>query len=128
MKETRTQQVSTTYKIPLQDACRYTARWREAHRNSDRAFTIDVQELKDVIDEFSRRNPFNCPVKEVRVYFGIKDDGKEGLILVGVDKYGRDITTLIPNVGSNVEDLENSGTYDFTKPCPDTCDDTSPLA
>ena len=119
-------QVGTTYNIPLADAERYTARWREDHRDSDKAFTIDVQELKDIIDELGRRHHHQCPVKQIRVYFGIKDDGKEGLILVGVDKDGKDITTLPPTPGRAEDD--NSGTYDFTKPCPSTCDETSPLS
>jgi len=126
MAGTTTVRIATTYNIPLEDAARYTARWREDHRDSDRAFTIDVQELKDIIDELGRRHHHQCPIKEIRVYFGIKDDGKEGLILVGVDKDGKDITSLPPTPGR--ADLDNSGTYDFTKPCPDTCDNTSPLS
>jgi|RhiMetdeSRZDD1v2_1073273.scaffolds.fasta_scaffold00608_25 hypothetical protein len=121
-------QVNTTYQIPLADAERYTARWREDHRGSDKAFTINVQELKDIIDELGRRHHHHCPIEQIRVYFGIKDDGKEGLILVGVDKDGKDITTLPPTSDGADDDVDNSGTYDFTKPCPDTCDETSPLS
>lgn len=125
MQETTTPQLGTTYNIPWEEAARYTARWREAHRDADKAFTIDVQELKDIIDELGRRHHHQRPIKEVRVYFGIKDDGKEGLILVGVDKDGKDIITLPPKFEGDADD---SGTYDFTKPCPSTCDETSPLS
>ena len=118
----------TVYSIPLSDACRYTRRWREAG-NTIRAFTIDTQELLDIIDELGRKHL--KAVAQVRVYFGIKDTGEEALVLVGVDEHGNDITSFMKpgaaQSAKNVEGEEESGTYDFTRPCPDTCDSGSPL-
>ena len=116
----------TVYSIPLSDACRYTRRWRDAG-NTVKAFTIDKQELIDIFDELGRKHL--SEVTEVRVYFGIKDDGKEALVLVGVDAEGNDITSFYKpgETTQRVEGEEESGTYDFTRPCPDTCDEGSPL-
>ena len=115
----------TVYSIALSDACRYTRRWREAG-NSIKAFTIDTQELTDIITELGVKHMKE--VKQVRVYFGIKDDNKEALVLVGVDEFGNDITSFMkPESAAKVEGEEESGTYDFTRPCPDTCDEESPL-
>jgi hypothetical protein len=128
MPETTNTVDCTTYRIPLEDAERYTKRWREAHPSSDRAFTINVEELKDIVNELGKRHQDYIP--QIRVYFGIKDDGKEALILVGVDKWGKDITVLpIPPgaTSSGADAADDSGTYDFTRPCPGTCDTTSSL-
>ena len=115
----------TVYSIALSDACRYTRRWREAG-NTIKAFTIDTQELTDIITELGVKHMKE--VKQVRVYFGIKDDNKEALVLVGVDEFGNDITSFMkPESAAKVEGEEESGTYDFTRPCPDTCDEESPL-
>jgi hypothetical protein len=116
----------TVYSIPLSDACRYTRRWREAG-NSIKAFTIDKQELLDIIDELGLKH--QKEIQQVRVYFGIKDDEKEALVLVGVDEFGNDITSFMKpgETTQKVEGEEESGTYDFTRPCPDTCDEGSPL-
>ena len=115
----------TVYSIALSDACRYTRRWREAG-NTIKAFTIDTQELIDIITQLGVKHMKE--VHQVRVYFGIKDDNKEALVLVGVDEYGNDITSFMkPESTAKVEGEEESGTYDFTRPCPDTCDEGSPL-
>lgn len=108
------------YSIPLDTAIEYTTRWRQTH--SLKAFTIDVAELYDIIDELGQGNR----VKGVRVYFGYKEDGSEALVLVGVDDRENDILN-IPGEGEDAE--VNPGTYDFTRPCPSTCDNNdSPLA
>jgi len=115
-------QTETIYNIPLCDAVRWTTAWREKNPESTRAFKVDACELKDVIDELGKvfqgeKLPY------VRFYLAIKDTGKEGLVLVGVDKDGNDICQFV-----NKQDTEESGTYDFTHPCPDTCDQSgSPL-
>lgn len=125
MSETTISTESTTYKIPLADAERYTRRWREQNPGSDRAFTINVQELKEIINELGRRRQHDIP--QIRVYFGIKDDNREALVLVGVDLNGSDITIVPPGGVETEAQTDDSGTYDFTRPCPGTCDTTSPL-
>jgi len=48
---------------------------------------------------------------DVRVYMGIKDDGKPTLIIVGVDAKGDDM--IDPDNGYHI--------YDFSEPCPSNC-------
>lgn len=111
----------TVYSIPLAEACEYTRRWRE-RGNQVKAFTIDVAELNDVINEIKR---VAFEMKAIRVYFGYKEvngEMQECLVLVGLDNDGNDITSYMSRGHSE------SGTYDFTRPCPDTCDTAgSPL-
>lgn len=88
----------------------------EEDKNFLRAFTIPGEDFKELI---------KLPgVVDARAYLGIKKgESKPCLLLVGVDKDNKDI----------VSDLETeivlgtSGIYDFTTPCPDTCDKDSKL-
>ncbi|HYF33352.1 MAG TPA: hypothetical protein VD993_19640 [Chitinophagaceae bacterium] len=114
-------QAETVYSIPLAEACEYTRRWRE-RGHTVKAFAIDVAELNDVINEIKN---IHFEMKAIRVYFGYKEVNgnlEECLVLVGLDDNGNDIT------GYMAKGTEHSGTYDFTRPCPDTCDTSgSPL-
>jgi len=115
----------TIYSIPVEEACAWTRRWRDAG-NTIRAFTIDVAELNDIINELGKLLP--DPVRQVRVYFGYKDTGEECLVLVGVDAEGKDIVYYWKrDEALGADATEESGTYDFTRPCPSTCDEGSPL-
>lgn len=53
----------------------------------------------------------------VRAYIGIDENGLNKLMLVGVDANGRDM----------IDDTNGDYIYDFTLPCPNTCDTSSPL-
>ena len=110
----------TVYSIPLAEAVEYTRRWRE-RGHQVKAFAIDVKELNDVIDELQTSHP-EFQMTQIRVYFGYKDNNDECLVLVGLDDQGNDITSYFSR------GQEEPGTYDFTRPCPDTCDTNgSPL-
>lgn len=105
----------TTYDLPLQTAVDWTTAWRAAHVNVPnyvKAFRVDVNEIQEILQE--------AGTDYIRLYFGI-DGTTEKLILVAVDEYDNDI--INPTVNGHVK----SGTYDFTNPCPPTCDDQSPL-
>lgn len=105
--------------IDLTDAQRFTARWRKeqgtyiAHHELH-AFVIPPADLKEVLDE---------KPSAIRAYIGIDDLGEAKLMIVGT-KYNEDTDTF--------EDIipvspENSGIYDFSRPCPNLCDKKSPL-
>ena len=104
---------SDLYEIPLIEAVDWTSRWQqfqaESKPNPDdskKAFRVDVAELQDVINNIPGK------VQYVRFYLGLDPKMQEHLVLVGVDSDNKDLTAL---------------TYDFTRPCPDICDITSPL-
>lgn len=114
--------------ISLEIAKDWTDRWRnidsnyKAH-NDCRAFNIPLIDLQEVIKEKG--------VASVRGYIGVEEIIVEGepvfiekLIIVGVDAAGKDMIT-----SSNGVTLDDDGgdIYDFTNPCPNTCDDISPL-
>jgi hypothetical protein len=102
----------STYLIPLQTSVNWTSAWRSANPNSIKAFKIDMQEVNDMLREVG--------VSSIRAYFGL-DNGIEKLVLVAVDANGNDI--INPTVDGHII----SGTYDFSQPCPPTCDPSSPL-
>ena len=109
---------NSIYQIPLETAIAWTARWREFQQDhkpepidNKKAFRVNVQELQDVIN--------NIPgeVTDIRFYFGLDDAMTEHMVLVGVDKENKDLYTY----------EGQAYTYDFTHPCPSTCDIDSPL-
>ena len=116
-----------TNKISLKTAKKWAKEWRDDEASYNkyfdcRAFTIPLVDLKEVIGEGA---------VAARAYLGVektKVDGEnvfiEKLMFVGVDKNGKDMIS-----SNNGEDLNaaSGGIFDATKPCPDTCDNTSPL-
>jgi hypothetical protein len=94
------------YTIPLEEAIQWTSAWRAARGSGAvRSFRIDVAELQEIISERG------CMY--MRVYFGMNSEGDEKLVLVGVNEHDRDMISKV---------------YDFTQPCPSTCDNSSPLS
>lgn len=80
-----------------------------------RAFLIDASELREILDESKH-------VKYVRVYFGLDTQlpqNEEKMMLVPVNGMGVDMIN---------EKGPNSNIFDFTLPCPPTCDRESPLS
>jgi hypothetical protein len=123
--------------IPLKAAKARVARFREqfkavvAEPSTPRAILIPINDLMAIIEKYSAidedGNVTNS-LSGVRAYFAVKltDESKPDdvtALVVAVDKDGKDI---IP-VGDGLEDGPDSEIYDFTKPCPDVCDPTSPL-
>ncbi|MFK8059184.1 MAG: hypothetical protein AB8B78_03740 [Polaribacter sp.] len=116
--------------ISLRIAKDWTARWRKMESNYNsyndcRAFNIPLKDLQEVIKEKK--------VASVRGYLGVEEKIIEGepvyiekLIIVGVDANGKDMIKLSKE-DSEVLDPEDGDIYDFTDPCPATCDDGSPL-
>ena len=106
-------------------------KWTKAWRSQDgtftdhkdlKAFLIPLEDLKEVIKEPN--------VANVRAYIGIdeSDDNKPHLIIVGVNAAGEDIIYAAAKKGCvDPDGTVNTGLYDFSQPCPTTCDITSPL-
>jgi len=99
--------------IDLSTAVDYTTAWRNALPQGDfniKAWLISSDIFTSIISD---SNPPN-----IRAYIGVDGDGEYKLVIVGVDDSGNDI--LYSSSG-------DSAIYDFTQPCPNTCDTDSPL-
>lgn len=104
----------TVYEILLSDGQKWVKEWAtEGHKV--KGFLIDATELNDIIQDNK--------ASYVRVYFGINTDlpagENEKMIMVPVDANGNDMI--------NVTDGPNSNVFDFTLPCPPTCDVNSAI-
>jgi hypothetical protein len=118
------------YHYPLKQAQKDTARWRASHKVD--AFAIDRQELVDIINEAPDE------VDTIRVYFGLTEDGHEKMFLVAAKKEimtteedGEEVIVIRDLIDQNAVTKADGSVeyyvYDFTSPCPPTCDDESPL-
>lgn len=101
--------LKNTNTIDLATAQAWAARWRENPNNTVKAFLIPAEDITQLMDE--------PQVQDVRAYVGIDDEGEHHLMLVGTDRDGRDL----------INENEKQYIYDFTMPCPNTCDPGSPL-
>lgn len=97
--------------ISLLDAQTRIQRWLDKSvKGSDfKASLISQDDLKGLMDEIGENG--------IRAYNGIDDNGAYKLIIVAVDANGKDL--IDPENGFNI--------YDFTLPCPATCDVNSQL-
>lgn len=116
-------------KISLKTAKEWAKEWRDDEASYNkyfecRAFTIPLEDLKEVIGEGA---------VAARGYLGVKKtkdketgdyNFEEKMMFVGVDEDGKD---MISSKDGEVLDPEGGGIYDATKPCPDLCDNSSPL-
>ncbi|WP_306351125.1 hypothetical protein [Flavobacterium sp. '19STA2R22 D10 B1'] len=107
--------------IKLDVAQKWARRWREeestynAH-NELHAFLIPKEDLLGILSE---------EIDAVRAYIGVDDDNIEKLMFVGA-RYDKKVETYIDMI--TVESNRSDGQiYDFTRPCPPSCDITSPL-
>lgn len=90
------------------------------------------QETCDLKAFLFHRNDIECILSEkdavaVRFYMGIKEEGETkcpDMMVVGVDDKNKDLISL-PGQDTGTE--IKTGIYNFTMPCPRTCDDTSYL-
>ena len=110
--------------ITLEHAKKWAARWRKEEGTYNKhhelkAFLIPKADLMEVLAE---------GIDAARAYIGIDDKGVERLMIVG--------TTFDPKTGiytDMITDTSKDGVqldgdiYDFTQPCPSTCDIDSPL-
>lgn len=95
--------------ITLQTAQAWAKKWRDTPGSTVKAHLIPQIDITQLMNEKD--------VVDIRAYIGIDDNGENKLMLVGVDANGNDL----------IDDANEQYIYDFTKPCPTTCNVTSPL-
>ena len=132
---------STKTKIKLKKAVRETEHWRNflkylLSEHHSKLITKGVYISKADIDGLAKICQGNDAIMGVRAYFTLEHDHETWpydnmvkFIMVPVEsvkgyKHGKDIPIKIMGDADNLED---SNIYDFTMPCPDSCDTSSPL-
>lgn len=126
----------TNTTIPVKEAQEWVNAWR-AKFATCKGFLIPAEDLVAVLKEMNILkedngqfvlNEDNVSDNGARAYLAIDDKEPEGngekLLIVGTTKEPDGTHKDI--IYENSKD-GNSGIYDFTKPCPSTCDVTSPL-
>ena len=93
------------HRISLEAAIELTRRYREeAGPNAERAAAFHADQVKALLGQKG------CVA--LRIYYGKHADGREALILVGMDENDQEMTELLD---------------EFAFPCPPFCTDGSPL-
>ena len=125
--------------IPVKDAQVRVENFRHQFKasvpedNIPRAVLIPIQDLMAIVEKYSsvdENGDITNKLSGVRAYFAVKETDKAlpndiTALIVPVDLAGND---LIKNTDTLADaDDDDSGIYDFTKPCPDLCDTKSPL-
>jgi hypothetical protein len=116
--------VESVNAIPLATAQKWANRWtkKEGHYNKHHefhAFLIPKVDLVEVLRE---------GVDAVRAYIGVDDNNVEKLMIVGT-KYDPVTKIYVDMISVGVENstAQQDGIYDFTSPCPNDCDPSSPM-
>lgn len=110
--------------IPLKEAQKWAKRWSKKEGTYNKhhelhAFLIPKIDLQEVLAE---------GIDAVRAYIGVDDEGVEKLMIVGTKYdaatgiYVDMITVGDGDVAAAADDI-----YDFTTPCPPTCDPNSAM-
>ncbi len=127
--------------IPVEDAIARVTLFREKmvkssaipESNIPRAILIPIEDLLAIVQKYATvdaEGNVSSSIIGVRTYFAIKATDQDlpdevTSLVVPVDLEGKDIITTKTGVG--LGEGEDTGIYDFTKPCPDQCDPESPL-
>ena len=133
--------------VSVDNAKKWTKEWRDTHPNQCKAFLIPVRDLVNTLmemDVLERQGDGHYTIDEgtdkgIRAYMAIDTSVTEGhgekLLLVATNKteingkvVHQDIIYLGPTSPHPHTKLQESGVYDFTHPCPNTCDEDSPLS
>jgi len=131
-----------TNQITVEDAIKWTTAWRKKNPNNCKAFLVPVKDLTEVLIEMNILNKqengsYVLDITKingagVRNYMAIDAAEKEGngekILIVGtkfIDGKHKDIINNKPAEG--YQRSMGSGIYDFTLPCPTTCDTDSSL-
>ena len=108
--------------VAINEAITETARWRDIltpyMKNPLRGFFIPLADVKAIAEMHQ--------VEGMRGYFCLKTPGdfsSISFILVPVNDDGTDKISM----QNALTGIEESTIYDLTRPCPDFCDQTSPL-
>lgn len=100
--------------ITLETAQAWANRWKQEEgtynkHNKLKAFLVPGIDFQQVMQEEG--------VVNVRAYLGVDDNQVERLMIVGVDAEGNDM----------ISDTEGYYIYDFSEPCPNTCNQKAPF-
>ncbi len=139
------------YQIPLTEAALWTTIWRAACPDNCRAFLIPVEDLMGVLKEMGVLKSAGDDLykydpglkRDVRAYMAIDphvgQKGKtpeEKILLVGTQQVIEDGKLVYKDILEgkvdgvllgDYEDGDDSGVYDFSRPCPNACDPNSGL-
>ena len=141
------------YEITVTKAVEWTTLWRVACPNNCKAFLIPIEDLMGVLEEMKvltpvdgEKNTFKYKEghnNDIRAYMAIDPkfgqsgaSPEEKVLLVGTEKEKKDGKTIYRDIIkgkydpcnlSDGDDGPQSGVFDFTEPCPNLCDDESPL-
>ena len=100
--------------IPLEIAEAWAKAWQDKTAISGSSFKASLIPMADILSIQNDANAVN-----IRAYNAYDEENDEyKLLLVGVDENGNDIIDV---------SSANTKIYDLTLPCPDTCDQNSPL-
>ena len=118
--------------ISLQTAQSYTNEWRSEESsyneyNECNGFLIPADDLQDVLDEMASQRSGN---KKVRAYLGVDPaTNQEKLVIVATKPEPQsDGSVIYRDMINGYNGLQTGGKiYDFTNPCPPSCDPLSPL-
>lgn len=122
--------------ILLEEAQVWTKRWQAKNPEHSKAFLIPVDDLIACFNEMGVKFETDVNGKlhvvidtyepYIRGYMAIDDSSEEHLLIVGTTS--EDGIQYDDMIGNNLNSpIEGSGVYDFTKPCPNNCDENSPL-
>ncbi|KAA1246907.1 hypothetical protein [Aquimarina sp. RZ0] len=136
----------TQNQVDLTTAEDWTAAWRTQCPENCKAFLIPAVDLIEVLNEMgilddataqAAQNTATQQSLDIRAYMAIGAEPpskipEERLLIVGTQKdsggvYRDIINGKIDDTGEKIVDIEGSGIFDFTLPCPTSCDDNSPL-
>ncbi len=90
--------------ITLSEGSKMTSNYRDRNPNQTIAHFFG----RDILERILSQE--NC--MGIRMYYGIDDDGKKQIVLVGADEHQNDLTDLVA---------------DISHPCPHTCSQANPL-
>jgi hypothetical protein len=114
----------SSYTITKETAHNYVAAFRSREEAQGkkpgeyvRSFSMSAVEVQDIMNALTTISKGDISKTKVRFYKAINDDGQETLVIVAVDANGNDVTYYKDKNG-NLQ----SAIFDFTHPCPSTCD------
>ena len=98
------------FNYPIDVAKRDVARWRQTCKIN--GFAVKKSELREIMD--------SSDMEDMTCYFGLDETGAMKMFMVA-DSSDKTVDT------TKLQDDADEYVYDFTHPCPPTCDPNSPL-
>ena len=138
---------ATIQTVPINDAKTWAKEWQRSNPNRARAFLIKIEDIigtflemgvltEDSNGNYTYDNNVDPTDVAIRAYMATNVKESEGfgnkLLIVGTRKLANGIyEDIIEDEGGAAVNLAGqiigSGVFDFTEPCPNTCDPNTPL-